>query len=166
MYISKPCILELGLKPDLVYNPSLVASKALLCDHPFNFFWVASKSPLKLSLSSCSTPDIGLNAASHFHLSLWVPFGLCPQGPASVQHLLELETGCTSHHYHHQLREKLKPSIPLEWLRLTWLEPLRLLDSLVMPHHLPWLPCTIMSWQWLGPRTPVLGFLVYKPLYF
>jgi hypothetical protein len=28
MYISWPCILELGLKPDLVYNPSVIASKA------------------------------------------------------------------------------------------------------------------------------------------
>ena len=30
MYISKPCILELGLKPDLVYNPSLVASQTFV----------------------------------------------------------------------------------------------------------------------------------------
>ena len=49
LYINPLYFLELGLKPDLVFNPRLVASTALLWRVSL-YPWVTSKSPLKLSL--------------------------------------------------------------------------------------------------------------------
>ena len=76
------------------------------------------------------------------------PLGCAPKGPASVQCLLELETGCTLHHYHHQLREELKPSIPLEYqtqgqVRCQTTRARRTLSSrnlttITQPSHLPY----------------------------
>ena len=47
---------KLGLKPDLVFNPSLVASKTLLCDL-FYFLRVAFKAPLKALPISLALPQ-------------------------------------------------------------------------------------------------------------
>ena len=79
MYISKPCILELGLKPDLVYNSSHVASPNF-CAIPCSTSFESLQSPFEAPLIPlASTPDIGqvatllLDASLLYHLLQVVP---------------------------------------------------------------------------------------------
>jgi len=67
LYIRATISLELGLKPNLVFNPRLVASPVSLLRVPLYHLKVTSKLPLKLSPFHCITVHLAV-AILHFKL--------------------------------------------------------------------------------------------------